>query len=74
MGVAGLVNLPMLVLAARMFFGQDVPGVDALEGVHAALARGARTRRRAPAALAFAVALLASGFGPRAPAPVPVRS
>jgi manganese transport protein len=58
MGVAGLVNLSMLVLAARLFFGQDVPGVDTLEGVHAALARVAG----APAAFAFAVALLASGF------------
>jgi len=58
MGVAGLVNLAMLVLAAELFFGRDLPGVDTLEGVHAALDRVAG----APAALAFGVALLASGF------------
>ena len=37
MGLAGLVNLAMLVLAARLFFGQDLAGVDTLEGAHAAL-------------------------------------
>jgi len=58
MGLAGLVNLAMLVLAARLFFGRDLVGVDTLEGVHAALGDIAG----APAALAFAVALLASGF------------
>ena len=58
MGVAGLVNLAMLVLAARLFFGDGVGDVDTLEGVHAALGRVAG----APVALAFAVALLASGF------------
>ena len=56
MGMAGLVNLSMLVLAARLLLG--VEGVDTLEGVHAALQRVAG----APAAFAFAVALLASGF------------
>jgi manganese transport protein len=58
MGIAGLVNLAMLVLAARLFFGEAVGEVDTLEGVHAALDRVAG----APVALAFAVALLASGF------------
>ena len=58
MGIAGLVNLAMLVLAARLFFGDAVGEVDTLEGVHAALDRVAG----APVALAFAVALLASGF------------
>jgi manganese transport protein len=62
MGIAGLVNLAMLVLAARLFFGDGagdgVGDVDTLEGVHAALDRVAG----APVALAFAVALLASGF------------
>ena len=58
MGLAGLVNLAMLVLAAQLFFGKDVAGVDTLEGVHRALGEVAG----APAALAFAVALLASGF------------
>ena len=58
MGVAGLVNLSMLVIAARLFFGRDVDGVDTLEGVHAALQDVAG----APVAFAFAIALLASGF------------
>jgi manganese transport protein len=56
MGLAGLVNLAMLVLAARLFLGVD--GVDTLEAVHEALAAAVG----APAALAFALALLASGF------------
>lgn len=58
MGVAGLVNLSMLVLAARLFFGEDVAEVDTLEGAHAALGAIAG----APVAFAFAIALLASGF------------
>jgi manganese transport protein len=33
MGIAGLVNLAMLVLAARLFFGEAVGEVDTLEGV-----------------------------------------
>ena len=56
MGVAGLVNASMLVLAARLLLGE--PGVDSLEGAHAALDRIAG----APLAFAFAIALLASGF------------
>ncbi|MCW2681926.1 MAG: divalent metal cation transporter [Frankiales bacterium] len=58
MGVAGLVNLAMLVLAAKLFFGRDLAGIDTLEGAYAALEDIAGR----PAALAFAVALLASGF------------
>jgi hypothetical protein len=58
MGLAGLVNLAMLVLAARLFFGEDLAGVDTLEGAHAALADQAGEA----VALAFALALLASGF------------
>ena len=58
MGLAGLVNLSMLVLAAKLFFGADVAGVDTLEGAHAALGAIAG----APVAFAFAIALLASGF------------
>ncbi|MBC7372736.1 MAG: Nramp family divalent metal transporter [Frankiales bacterium] len=56
MGLAGLVNGAMLVIAAQLLRGQ--PDVDTLEGVHSALARIAG----APVAFAFAVALLASGF------------
>src|SRR4051794_32868939 len=58
LGAAGLVNLAMLVLAARLFFGSGVPGTDTLEGIHAGL--GLSLDRYA--ALAFAIALLASGF------------
>jgi len=58
MGLAGLVNLAMLVLAARLFAGSDRPGLDTLEGAHEALGQLAGE----PVALAFALALLASGF------------
>ena len=56
MGVAGLVNASMLVIAAQQLRG--IEDTDTLEGVHAALGRIAG----APVAFAFAVALLASGF------------
>ena len=58
MGLAGLVNAAMLVVAAALFHGSDIPGTDTLEGVHAGLARALD----APAAALFALALLASGF------------
>jgi manganese transport protein len=58
LGVAGLVNLAMLVIAAELFFGSGVPGTDTLEGIHAGLGTGLDRY----AALAFAIALLASGF------------
>ena len=58
LGAAGLVNLAMLVLAARLFFGSGVPGTDTLEGIHAGLG----VSLDGYAALAFAIALLASGF------------
>jgi manganese transport protein len=58
MGLAGLVNMAMLVIAASLFHGHGLTGVDSIEAAHAqfkALAGGA-------AALAFAGALLASGL------------
>jgi len=58
MGLAGLVNASMLIIAAALFFGSDVPDTDTLEGVHAGLARVLDQ----PAAFLFALALLASGF------------
>ena len=58
MGLAGLVNAAMLVVAAALFHGSSIPGTDTLEGVHAGLARALD----APAAALFAVALLASGL------------
>ena len=59
MGLAGLVNMAMLVIAARLFFGSTgAAPVETIEDVHAGLGRLVD----APAALAFALALLASGF------------
>jgi manganese transport protein len=58
MGLAGLINASMLLISAALFFGSDVPATDTLEGVHAGLARVLDQ----PAAFAFALALLASGF------------
>lgn len=58
LGLAGLVNLVMLTIAARLFFGSGIDGTDTLEGIHAGL--GLTLDHYA--ALAFALALLASGF------------
>jgi manganese transport protein len=58
LGAAGLVNLAMLVIAAQLFFRSGIPGTDSLPGIHAGL--GVALDRYA--ALAFAVALLASGL------------
>jgi manganese transport protein len=58
MGIAGLVNMSMLVIAASLFHGHGLVEIDTIEGAHehfGALAGGG-------AALAFAVALLASGL------------
>jgi manganese transport protein len=56
MGLAGLVNAAMLIIAAQLFTGGGQ--ASTLEGVHAGLG----DRLGTGAALAFAVALLASGF------------
>jgi manganese transport protein len=56
--VAGLINLTMLTVAAGLFHTSGRTGVDSLEGAHSAL--GALVG--GGAALAFAVALLASGL------------
>jgi manganese transport protein len=55
MGVAGLINMAMLVIAASLFQGT---GIDSIEGAHA----GFGELLGPGAALAFALALLASGF------------
>jgi manganese transport protein len=58
MGLAGLVNMSMLVIAASLFHGHGLVNLDSIEEAHAqfgALAGGS-------AALAFALALLASGL------------
>ena len=56
MGLAGLVNAAMLVIAAQLFTAED--GIASLESVHSGLGDQLGTG----AALTFAVALLVSGF------------
>ena len=58
MGIAGLVNMSMLVIAASLFFGTGATEVASIEQAHA----GFGTLVGPGAALAFALALLASGF------------
>ena len=58
MGIAGLVNMSMLIIAASLFHAHGLVGLDSIEEAHTqfgALAGGG-------AALAFALALLASGL------------
>jgi manganese transport protein len=56
--VAGIINMTMLVVAAGLFHTSGLTGVDSLEGAH----HGLGTLVGGGAALAFAVALLASGL------------
>jgi manganese transport protein len=58
LGVAGIINLTMLVVAAALFNESGLTGVDTLDGAHA----GFEQLLGGGAALAFAVALLASGL------------
>ena len=58
MGLAGIINLTMLVVAAQLFHDSGRTDVDSIEGAHA----GFNTLLGGGAALAFAVALLASGL------------
>jgi len=58
MSIAGIVNMSMLVVAASLFFQSGLENVNSLEGAHAGFTQLAGTG----AALAFALALLASGF------------
>jgi len=58
MGLAGIINLAMLIVAAELFHDTGRTGVDTIEGAHA----GIQTLLGGGAALAFAVALLASGL------------
>jgi manganese transport protein len=57
MGLAGVINLSMLVVAAQLFHSNGRPLVDTIEGAHSELG----VLVGGGAALAFAVALLASG-------------
>jgi manganese transport protein len=56
--VAGVINMTMMVVAAGLFHRSGLTNVDSLEGAHHALG----TLVGGGAALAFAVALLASGL------------
>jgi manganese transport protein len=58
LGLAGLVNLAMLSVAASLFHGSGLHDLNTLDGAHQGFERLAGTG----AALAFAVALLASGL------------
>jgi manganese transport protein len=58
MGVAGVINMSMLVIAASLFHGSGLDDVDSIEGAHGAFSSLVGSE----AALAFALALLASGF------------
>jgi manganese transport protein len=58
LGAAGLINVSMLVIAASLFNGSGLAGVDSIEAAHAGFAQLVG----GGAALAFAVALLASGI------------
>ncbi len=57
LGLAGLINVAMLAVAAQVFHATGHTGVDTLQGVHA----GFTHLVGGGAALAFAVALFASG-------------
>jgi len=58
MSIAGVVNMLMLVIAASLFHGSALADVDSLEGAY----HGFDVLIGGGAALAFALALLASGF------------
>jgi manganese transport protein len=58
MGIAGLVNMSMLVIAASLFHGNGLLGLDSIEEAHAQFGKLVG----GGAALAFAGALLASGL------------
>ncbi len=58
LSLAGVVNLAMMTVAAALFHGSGLTGVDSIEGAFEALQRLVSNR----AATVFGVALLASGF------------
>ena len=58
LGLAGIINLTMLVVAAQLFHENGVTDVESIESAYA----GFETLLGGGAALAFAVALLASGL------------
>jgi manganese transport protein len=58
MGIAGLVNMSMLIVAATLFHDSPLANVDTIEGAHA----GFEQLVGPGVAVAFGLALLASGF------------
>jgi manganese transport protein len=58
MGLAGLVNMSMLIIAASLFHANGLTGLDSIEDAHTQFGAMVGTG----AALAFALALLASGL------------
>jgi manganese transport protein len=58
MGIAGIVNMSMLIVAATLFHNSPLANVDTIEGAHA----GFKELVGPGAAIAFGLALLASGF------------
>ena len=58
MGIAGLVNMSMLVVAATLFHGSALADVDTIEGAY----EGFKQVVGPGVAIAFGLALLASGF------------
>ncbi|MFI5028753.1 MAG: Nramp family divalent metal transporter [Solirubrobacterales bacterium] len=58
LSLAGVVNLSMMVVAAGLFHGSGLAGIDSIEGAF----KGFETLVSAQAATIFGVALLASGF------------
>jgi manganese transport protein len=58
LSLAGLVNLSMMIVAAALFHGSGLTGVDSIEGAY----EGLRTLVSGNAATIFGIALLASGF------------
>jgi manganese transport protein len=58
LSLAGLVNLSMMIVAAALFHGSGLTGIDSIEGAFQAL----KTQVSGHAATVFGVALLASGF------------
>jgi len=58
MGIAGLVNMSMLIVAATLFHGSSLADVDTIEGAY----EGFKQVVGPGVAIAFGLALLASGF------------
>ncbi len=58
MSLAGLVNIAMVLVAAALFHGSGLAGIESIQGAYAALG----TLVSSHAATIFGIALLASGF------------